>query len=165
MIEQQLVRRVSDGIIFEAIRYGHEDGTWTKDCITKVARFVIGLDPNVKTTVENERMLDVVLPLIAEFDIPMGKAPIEVAEPDTGLIFRVELGDWILKNPNTSLIFVKPYAFESDFINVVKQAKSKTDNDVLADLIYSALPYKGDIAVSLSKHIAETVLTNGWSKK
>jgi hypothetical protein len=165
MIEQRLVRHVRNGIIFEAIHYGHEDGTWTKDCITKVAAFVIGLDPDVHATVENERMLDLVLPLIAEFDIPMGKTPIEVADPDTGLIFRVELGDWILKNPYTSLVIVKPEVLKTEYVDVAKKAESKSENDVLADLIYSVLPYKGDIAISLSKQIAETVITNGWSKK
>lgn len=103
------VKRISDGTVFETIRYGNPDGSWDKECISKIAAFVLGFDPDIKTTVGNERILDIVRPVISEFDPINFKAPIEIVDPKHGGILRVELGDWILKD-NSSLSCFKNYS-------------------------------------------------------
>lgn len=164
MSEYRRVRRVRDGMIFEATRYGNEDGSWDKECITRVAGFILGLNPDVSTTVGNERILDVVRPVLKDFDPVNGKATIEVADWTSEHIFSMELGDWILKSPNTSFIFVKPYAFAYDFEDVPIQIHAKSEYDELADLIYENFPWDGETYQAVAEKVAAEVIKAGWAK-
>lgn len=84
-----------------AIRYGSLIGEYVDSAIPAMVSFVLGSDVETSVTIENEHMLDVVLPLRDEWDLEGGmqKAPIMVFIPGRVERLRMELGD-ILINLN-----------------------------------------------------------------
>lgn len=164
VIIHRKVRRISDDVIFEALLYGHEDGTWSRGCITSVAGFVLGLNPDLNTTIQNDRMLDVVRPIMNEFNLEKGSAPLSVAVRSSGKIHRIELGDWILKNPDKQFLFVKPDVFTTEYMDVPPEVVTQTEYQQLFDLIYSILPWEGDLYKLLTRDLTAGIIQAGWSK-
>jgi hypothetical protein len=159
---KKLVRRKYDGFIFEAIKYGNLDGSWSPECATRVATFLLGMDPDKMTTVANERMLDVVKPILSQFDPINGVAPITVFDTVAKRHFTIQLGDWILRREGQPFLFVKPSAMTFDFEDLPEDV----END-LANFIYDECmsTLDGELYQALAEGIAARLIRAGWSKK
>lgn len=164
MNDQIIVRRKDNpSSRYRAVQYGNSDWSWDPDGITKVAALVLGMNPDVVTTVANERMLDVVRPVLSEFDPAHGKATIEVL--DGSNVFPVALGDWVLKPLDGGpMIFVKQFSFSLEFEPLPVEVEASA-LDELTELIYQVFaPLDDTRHKSLSRSAAETVLQAGWTK-
>ena len=163
MSRYKMYRRVSDGMLFETCRYGNEAGAWRvwdKESITKVVAFLIGFDPE-NTTITNERILDIVRPVVKGFDPFNGVADIEVVDPTNGSIHVLKLGDWILKSPNASFIFCDTEEFEANF-EVVSQ---ESELEQLTGLIFMHVRRtEGKSPHSIAEKLATEILKAGWTR-
>lgn len=154
-------KRDDHNFIVEAIRYGTVDSKWHPDAAMKVARFVIGINDD-HVTVSNERMLDVVRPVLSRWDPTKGIADIDVIDLSVGLGYTVKLGSWISKLEDGRLLISTPTAFRRDFEDQPEDAKA--DLDLLSSEIMSIL--KWDPSQTLAAlALAEELLTRGWRKE
>lgn len=161
MTERKMVRRISDGMIFEAIRYGRDDKSWGPESITEIAAFVLGFDPDSRTTVANEHILDVVLPIYANFHPAMGKADISVTDQTSSVNVIMHLGDWLLRNAKTPFILVTSVDFQNEFQDLDTEIQAQ-----LAHLIYTNIvPTEGETYQALAEKAANAIIMAGWSKK
>lgn len=150
----------------EALRYSEADGSWSAECITRVAKFVLGMNPdNMAGAVANDRLLDVVKPVLARFDPAAGKADIEVADWVAGHIYVVHLGDWIIKHKRSSFWVVSDDHFPEMF-EVVREVPAKTELDELCDVIYNSFSsLEGELYQALAETAATAVYNAGWRKQ
>lgn len=157
------VRRISDGVKFDAVRYGKEDGTWDKDCIIRVAAFLLEMHPDAMT---NYHILEVVKPVLKDFDPSHGKASIEVLDKFSGRITVLELGEWIIKHPMASFVFVKSWAFDNEFEDVPQKIHDQEEEmiDDLGLYIYVNCfgPLDGQIYQALAETTARKLVKAGW---
>jgi len=102
----------------EAVRYGTWDARWYDEATTDVAKFVLGLDVNTRTSILNERMLDVVRPLPKEWNPKRGRADISIFDRGNGISHLASLGDWILRFPDKSLGVCSPEAFRRGYEDI-----------------------------------------------
>lgn len=165
-MKTKIVRRISDGKRFTAVQYAREDGGWDSSCITTVAAFLLGLDPDRSSTVRNDRMLDVVKPVLTAFNPAQGRADLEVCGPGSPHSSVIKIGDWILKDPQpdqlfgSSFIFVTNDAMKTDFEDYSRY-------DELHDLIHDVLETQevdSAQAYHLAGKIAGELIRAGWSK-
>lgn len=164
-------RRHSDGRVGEAFQYVEEGKPWRNEIVTEVAQFVIGVDVDNHTTVANERLLDVVRPILVDWSPLEGKAPINVAVSEN--VVRVEVGDWIVRfSGNEPLAFVAKERFgvyyESvELIDGVYKSQKDLDIEEITDLVYNKcfLPlHKGPTFQELANTTAKTIVRDGWRK-
>lgn len=142
-------------VVVSAIRYG--DGVaWTKEDMSKVASFVLGLDVDAQTTAANERVLDVVQPMLEMWDAKNNIAPIVVSGVGT-----MEFGDWLVRvdgEPDMITSF-KNARFVRDFekLDDVRELTSLVLDNIQSDR-YSITP-------AVAENVASAILRAGWSKK
>lgn len=159
-------RRKTDGKIVEAVQYGGADGVWTPEETTKIAAFVLGVDPDSMTVVSNEHVLDVVKPILTDWSAKEGRAPLEVADVQGGSSYRLELGDWVVRSKGRSangflsheLVFVTKVVFPYDFELLF---------DDLADVIYNECMegLEGELYQALAEKIASVLIDKGWTRR
>lgn len=159
-------RSRTDGKIVEAVQYGGADGVWTPEETTKIAAFVLGVDPDSMTVVSNEHVLDVVKPVLTDWNAEGGRAPLEVSYIQGGLSYRLELGDWIVRNKvrSTSGHTVYSHAF-------LTRAKFPYEYELLfddlADVIYNECMegLEGELYQALAEKIASVLIDKGWTRR
>jgi hypothetical protein len=165
----QKYRRKFDGVILDAYQYG-EGKEWTPEATTRVAAFVTGIDINKTTTIETERVMDVVTPILTEWDHRTGKTPINVSHK-SGII-RLDLGDWVVRNPDGRLEFVKQDTFDDQYellreINGRYLSLVEIETDKLSDFIYDECmsTLDGELYQTLAENIAGKLIRAGWRKE
>lgn len=171
MIEAQKYRRISDGSIVDAFQYG-EGKTWTKEAVTRVVQFVTGIDVDNYTGISNERVLDVVIPILGEWDAANGKVPIQVSDTKTGESAKVDLGDWIVKLPNGALLFIKKSAFGETYepVEMLEAGRYKSHKEIeieeLATFLYkdSFADLEMDFPEGIAHLVAPRIINAGWRK-
>lgn len=154
-------KREDHGFVVEAVRYGTVDSKWHPDAAMKVARFIIGVNDD-HVTVSNERMLDVVRPVLNRWDPAKGIADIEVVDLAVGLSYTVRLGSWVVKLGDNRLLISTPTAFRRDFEDQPEEAQS--DLDTLSAEIMSILKWEESQAF-VATLLAEQLLALGWRKE
>lgn len=171
MSETKLVRHKDTGQLFRAIQYGDYDRRWSKEDITDIAAFVLGVNPDNKSTVANDRLLDVVKPVYNRFDPLSGVADIDITDPATGNhTYTLELGDWIIRreglNKNRSLAFVKAWAFVENYVDE-EPVPIPESVDEVANFIYMKCMagMEGELYQALSERIAAELHKAGWLNK
>lgn len=171
MIATKKYRRISDGSIVDALQYG-EGKAWTKEAVTHVVEFVTGIDVDNHTGISNERVLDVVTPILTDWDAANGKVPIQVSDTRTGQGSRVELGDWIIKLPSGALLFVKQEAF-AETCEAVEMLESgrytslkEIEIDELATFLYkdAFAGFEMDFPEGIAHLVAPKIINAGWRK-
>jgi hypothetical protein len=151
-------RRKFDGFIVEAYQYA-EGKDWSPEALTKVAAFVTGIDINKNTTIETERIQDVVNPILTDWDMAGGKQPIEISQ-GTGTI-RLDVGDWIVRGAHNKLEFVKKDAFDDQYepLHEVRPGEYMSVMEVkveeLSNFIFNECMQ--DLEGDLYKHLAESI--------
>lgn len=162
-------RRMYDAIMVEGFQYG-EGQPWDQMATIRVAAFVTGIDINAQTTIRTERLQDVVRPILNDWDMSKGQAPIEVAQGSGKT--RLDLGDWIVREPNGTLLFVKEKAFYEQYEPLHKvdgQFRSlvEIETDKLGTYIYEECMthLEGDLYRSLAENIAGKLIKAGWKKE
>ena len=174
----QKYRRNRDRYVVDAYQYG-EGKPWNQEAITKVVAFVTGVNVDDHTVVSNERVLDVVRPILSEWDQTQNKTPIEVANWPSQVFYRVNLGDWIVRIPmrtspdkTATHLFLSPEEFYKEFV-VVKEYdgewKSEEDLDIeaLTGFLWEKVFYdfedeeKGQ---ELSEKAGNLVVKAGWRR-
>lgn len=171
MSHEQKYRRISDGSIVDAFQYG-EGEAWTKEAVTRVVAFVTGIDVDNYTGISNERMLDVVIPILGDWDAANGKVPIQVSETRTGQSSRVDLGDWIVKLPNDALVFVKEHAFAETYepVEMLAAGRYKSYKEIeieeLATFMYKDAfqDLEMDFPEGIAHLVAPRIINAGWRK-
>lgn len=151
-------RRLKDGAVFEAVRYGRPDGSWDDEAVTRITRFVLGVDVDTRMSVSNEAMLDVVKPNLKRWNLSAGIADIEVIDTKTGMAYTMHLGDWIVKMADGSFIYVDAMTFGKEY------AVPMEFNE-LSDFIFEYFPWEGPAAKAVAETIAAKLIWAGWSNK
>lgn len=111
-------KRKDRQFIVEAVHYGTWDARWYDEATMDVAKFILGVDVNTRTSILNERMLDVVNPIQKEWNPKKGRADIYISDRGNNVQYTASLGDWILRYPDGSLGVSKSEAFRRDFDEV-----------------------------------------------
>jgi hypothetical protein len=171
MTTAQKYRRTFDGSIVDAFQYG-EDEPWTNDAVTKVVEFVTGIDVENHTGIANERVLDVVVPILTDWDASAGKAPIMVADTKTKTSERVDLGDWIIKLEDGSLVFAKHNVFLKTYepVKLLPSGTYRTYKEMeieeLATFLYkdAFAEYEMDFPEGIAHLVAPKIISAGWRK-
>lgn len=162
----QKYRRKFDGVVVDAYQYG-ESKEWSPEANTRVAAFITGIDINKTTTIETERIQDVVRPIITDWDMSQGKQPIEVAHKDGNV--RLDRGDWIVRNPQGKLEFVKQNAFDDQYepLHEVRPGQYMSVMEVkveeLSNFIFTECManLEGDLYLQLAESIARKLINAG----
>ena len=167
MAQRNKYRRKFDGVILEAFQYG-EGKPWNQIATTRVAAFVTGIDIDNQTSIKTERVLDVVEPILADWDMGKNQAPILIAQG--GGRIRLDLGDWVVREPGGKLLFVKQNAFDDQYEPLFEikpghyMTQLEIQTDKLASFIYeecmSALD--GELYQALAENIAGKLIRAGW---
>lgn len=168
----QKYRRISDGSIVDAFQYG-EGRSWTKDAVTRVVEFVTGIDVDNHTGISNERVLDVVIPILDDWDAVNGKVPVQVFDTKTGDSARVELGDWIVKLPTGALLFIKQAAFSETYepVEMLGSGRYKSHKELeieeLATFLYKDAfsDFEMDFPEGIAHLVAPKIINAGWRKQ
>lgn len=154
-------RRLSDGVIIEAVQYRPP---WEeKNSISKVASFILGIDTDQGIAVPNEKMLDVVRPLTHLWHMANGVATIEVISPKNGQPHRVASGMWIVKL-GIDLIFFTQTSFPLLFEELIEDVP-RSELDILANSIYDIFPWEGETYQAVAENVAASLIKDGWSRK
>lgn len=179
---QQRYRRKKDRFVVDAYQYG-EGKPWTQDSISKVVAFMTGIDVDNHTGVSNERILDVVRPILHEWDKTINRTPIEVANWPSHVFYRVDLGDWIVRLPmgeegsdkavQATHVFVKNADFWNEYETVQNYFgvyKSQEDLDIEDLTVFIWEEVLSDLkdeekGQELSKKAGELIIKAGWRKK
>lgn len=171
MTAAQKYRRISDGSIVDALQYG-EGKPWTKESVTRVVEFVTGVDVDNHTGIAQERVLDVVIPILTDWDAANGKVPIQVSDTRTGQASRVELGDWIVKLPSGALLFIKQEAFAEtcEAVEMLDSGRYTSHKEIeieeLATFMYKDA-FNGlemDFPEGIAHLVAPKIINAGWRK-
>lgn len=167
-----MYRRHVDGKIGEAFQYGKEGAPWHQDLLTEVAEFVTGIDVDQHSTISADRILDVVQPVLVDWNHKEGKAPIQVADVQNNNVARLEFGDWIVRFPSKEpLVFVSKQLFAVHYEKVEMidgEYKSQRDlkTEELAQFIYEKcfVGKNGPIYHDLADNTAKVLFKAGWRK-
>lgn len=163
MTKQRVFRGKHDDRLYRGIRYGEDDGTWSKECIPRIVGFIIGYDPNKNVTALNERMLDVVTPIYRNFDPVHGVADIQIFDPKTEIHHQVKLGTWIMKSPDETLSYIQPEHLADNFEEIIPKTVDTSEFDELVAFI-------NDDCESVDRNVLASVLATkllraGWTRK
>lgn len=174
MTLHKFMRRKSDGVVIEVVKYGEADGSWSKESTTRVAAFLLGFDPDNGTSIQNERMLDVVRPIYDSFDPINRVADIEVYIPSMSITYCMKLGVWLGKDRD-SFFFMTEQALYSEYVEVAEEV-APSEFDALSEFLYKKCfdgreSWRQDIAWrniawrDFANDVAEKLLKAGWSRK
>ncbi len=164
MSEVVLVRRKRDGLYFDALQYGVPETRWDPDWLAQVASFVLGLrDVNKSTAVPNERILDVVRPVMTKFDPAAGVATIQIVDSFSGIQREIELGDWLLKRDQEPLATFRGYLWD-EFERPTPENVADTETQELGRFIEKLRPYPENILPDKAKDMASKIISAGWRR-
>lgn len=160
-------RRKFDGVILEAYQYG-EGREFDPTAMTKAAAFVTGIDIESQTSIKTEHVMDVVQPVLADWDMSKQSAPILIARGNDKI--RLELGDWIIRESNGKIDFVKKNAFYEQYEELHEVGPGRymsmleIQTEKLSSFIYDECmsTLDGELYQALAENIATKMIKAGW---
>jgi len=152
----------------EAVRYGNEKGEYDEASVTRIANFVLGHDVETRSTVLNERMMDVVEPIKEFWNPNDGVADLLVTDPRTGTKMALGLGDWIARYQDGTIRPIshnrmvakhlpqpKPLTFEQELVQLLKKhrvGETGVTAEIKSRFLMNAL-YAFDTALDTQKKL------------
>lgn len=161
-------RNKETGHVVRAMQYGAPSKMWEMAWITEVRNFVTGIDVDTRTTITNEQVLDVVNPVLTGWNVDIGIADLNIAEPKTGRVFTIRLLDWIVDNGYGEFAHLEQNRFFDFYEQVVPDnlPKEQQEFENLANFIYNEcmVTLDGELYQALAEGIAGKLLAAGWKK-
>jgi hypothetical protein len=117
--------------------------------------------------VSNERILDVVQPILAEWNADKGLFPITVAS------YRIDYGDWVIRFADRSIGYSIHTAFMRDYELVYDSlehgrymSNEELEIEELADFLYNECfdGLDGELYQALAEGAAPKIVKAGWRK-
>lgn len=172
MSNEQKYRRKFDGAIVTAFQYG-EGKPWDEQTLSRLAAFVTGVDVDRHTSMDAERVLDVIKPVLTDWDATRGRTPIEVADVSSHSTSTIDLGDWVVKPNRGPLVFVSKKEFPEQYEPVRVSGDGQYMSEVelqaeeLSDFIYDKCMkhLDGELYQALAENIANKLVKAGWRKE
>lgn len=164
MAEPKKYRHKSTGVEMWAVQYGLP-GKLMGDSTSGIASFLLGVDTDTRVVIENERMLDVVVPIPSRWDVSRGIADIFCLDLGSKEKFSLELGDWLGRHNDGTLVKISGSKFEKSYTQVAA-SREELEMEELVTLIYSSFPYlEGEIYMAMARRTAKDVIAAGWSRQ
>jgi hypothetical protein len=139
-----------------AIRYGDKNGNWEQSAPVRIANFVLGHDVESRSTVLNERMLDVVTP-VEEFWHPHENvAELEITDKSIGGRLGIGLGQWLVRRSDGRLRVI------SHNVMVGKHLPAEAQKPFVLDLEDLIKRHQKDIATNTPAFVLATFLARTW---
>jgi hypothetical protein len=139
-----------------AIRYGDKNGNWELTAPVRLANFVLGHDVETRSTVLNERMLDVVHPVEEFWNPQQNVAELEIIDKATGRAVGIGLGQWLVRRNDGRLRVV------SHNMMVGKHLPAEPQKPFVQDLEDLLKRHKKDVATHTPAFVLAQFLNRSW---
>lgn len=162
-------RRKSDGHMAKAVQYGEPGREWDPSWITEIRNFMTGIDLDTRTTGANEKFLDVVQPILKDWNVELGIADLLISDPGSGEPVKFGLFDWVVSHGNSLFSYISGHEFFRLYEPALPDDLSPEEKEFeyLANFIYNeCMPtLDGELYQALAETIASKLLASGWKKE
>lgn len=139
-----------------ALRYGDKNGNWDPTAPVRIANFVLGYDVDTRSSILNERMLDVVRPVEDFWDPQQNVAELEIVDKSAGSRLGMGLGQWLVREPNGRLRVVSHNAL------LGKHLPAEPEKPFIQDLEDLVKKHGMDVAIKTPAFVIATYLSRSW---
>lgn len=168
MPRQGTYRRKSDGAVVHAVQYGVPNSAWYPEWIAEVRNFMTGVDLETRTTGQNEQFLDVVQPVLKDWNVELGIADLLISDPGSGEPVKLGLFDWIVSHGNSLFSYLNVTEFFKLYEPALPDNLSPEEQEFerLANFIYNECmsTMDGELYQALAQNIAARLLEAGYRK-
>ncbi len=154
MPASSLVLNLNHGM--KAVRYGDKNGNWEQTAPVRIANFVLGHDVDSRSTVLNERMLDVVTPVEEFWQPNQNVAELEITDKVAGGRLGIGLGQWLVRRRDGRLRVI------SHNVMVGKHLPAEAQKPFVLDLEDLLKRHQKDVATNTPAFVLATFLARTW---
>jgi hypothetical protein len=139
-----------------AVRYGDKNGNWEQTAPVRIANFILGHDVDSRSTVLNERMLDVVTPVEEFWQPNQNVAELEITDKVAGGRLGIGLGQWLVRRRDGRLRVI------SHNVMVGKHLPPEAQKPFVLDLEDLIKRHKKDVLMNAPAYVLARFLNSSW---